>query len=294
MPADKDAAKRRRQARNRQERQNRQARTEGAKRAAARPSRTAEEVPTRSGRSGAKAGSGGKGTTAKTDLSKPATGRPSRTAEDTAAAPSGIMGKLFPPRPQPADGDGEARPVRPVRIPSEVVEVDAGPGPRGQIVRYTAQPGGLATVLAFLIALVSAATLLAFPVWPSPDLTGYGETVVRSQLEAEGARDGDIDDAVEELQRSSLEQLRGVEFGTPGIFLVVMIAALPVIICFFAVRSLLRPTRSRTLMWSAIAGGAAVVFNLGTGIYFVPGVIGLGFAAYQSAKVDKAAAAASA
>jgi hypothetical protein len=124
--------------------------------------------------------------------------------------------------------------------------------------------------------------LLALPVWPSPDLTGYGETVVRAQLEADGATEDDIDDAIEAVQTSSLEQLRGVEFGSPGIILVVLISGLPVIIGVFAVRSLLKPTRSRTLMWCAIAGVAII------------GVIALGFAAYQSAKADKAALAAAA
>lgn len=293
MPADKDAAKRRRQARNRQERENRQARTEGAKRASTRPSRTVEETPT-------------KGRT-KTSLAK--------TPARPAAAPGGFLGKLFPPRPEaPAKGaDGrpargavaptgddegaEARPARagrPARPPSVVVEVDDIDGPRGLLLRLTAQPGGRAIVLAMLVSVVFAVTLLAFPVLPSTDLAGYGETVVEARVEAEGGDDGAVDDALADFTRSPVESVRGLDYRPPQLYVAIGIALVPILIAAFAVRGLLRPTRSRTLFMTAIAGVLYFVANPGVGLYYVLGVIALGFGAYQSSKADKAALAASA
>jgi hypothetical protein len=279
VPADKDAAKRRRQARNRQERQNRQARTEGAKRSAARPSRTVEETPDRSAKGAKTAAKGGK-----TDLSKtPARPQP---------APGGLMGKLFPPRPQAEGTDGTARPARPLRPPSQIVEVEDVPGLRGLLMRLLAQPGGRATIAGALFAVVAAATVLALPTWPSPDLTGYGEMVVEQALDARGATEDEIDDAVSEVQTSSLEQLRGIGYPAPQVYFVVLISLMPALIGYMAVRALLRPTRSRALLWCSFGGVAVFLFNQVTGIYFLPAVICWGFAAVQSSRADKAALAA--
>ncbi|HEU5151337.1 MAG TPA: hypothetical protein VFU19_12615 [Iamia sp.] len=284
MPADKDAAKRRRQARNRQERQNRQARTEGAKRAATRPSRTVEETPTR-----AKAKSGGT-----TNLAK----EPARPA---ASSSGGLLGKLFPPRPTPGDGadGGDARPARaarPARPPSEVVEVPDVPGPRGLLLRLTAQPGGRAAVLALLVAVVSAATLFVAPVAPPAVLDELGAMVV---VHADG---GDA------LDPAALEEVKEDEFADEPVVaayrvglldLVPPVAAaiyalVPVLIAFMGVRSLTRFTRTRTLMICAVTGVLYVVMLGPIGIFFLLGAIALGFGAYQSAKADKAAAAAAA
>jgi hypothetical protein len=296
VPADKDAAKRRRQARNRQERDNRQARTEGAKRASSRPARTVEETPTKGG--------------SKTSLAK--------TPARSAPASGGILGKLFPPRPEaPAKGaDGrpargavvpakgakasegaEARPARggrAARPPSEVVEVEDIAGPRGLLLRLTAQPGGRAIVLALLVSVIFAVTLLAFPVLPSTDLAGYGETVVEARVEADGGDDGDVDDALAEFTRTPVESVRGLAYSPPQLYVAIGIALVPILIAGFAVRSLLRPTRSRTLFMCAIAGVLYFVANPGVGLYYLLGVLALGFGAYQSSKADKAALAASA
>jgi hypothetical protein len=305
VPADKDAAKRRRQARNRQERENRQARTEGAKRASARPARTVEETPTK-GR-------------AKTSLDK--------TPARSTPASGGILAKLFPPRPEapakgaegrpargavvPAKGtdgrpgraaaaptgEAEARPTRAgrsARPPSEVVDVGDVSGPRGLLIRLTAQPGGRAIVLAMLVSVVFAVTLLAFPVLPSTDLSGYGETVVRARVEAAGGDEGDVDDALADFTRNPVESVRGLEYRPPQLYVAIGIALVPILIAGFAVRGLLRPTRSRTLFMTAIAGVLYFVANPGVGLYYVLGVIALGFGAYQSSKADKAALAASA
>ncbi|QYG92041.1 hypothetical protein HC251_06045 [Iamia sp. SCSIO 61187] len=274
MPADKDAAKRRRQARNRQERQNRQARTEGAKRASTRPSRTATETPTKS--------------SGKTSLAKtPARSQP---------ASGGLLGKLFPPRPEASSGTATGgRPARTARPPSQVVEVDTDAGPRGTLARYTAQPGGRAAVLALIVGAVCAVTLLAFPVWPSTDLTAYGETVVRAQVEAgDDAGDDDVlDDAVRDFQTRPVENVPGLAYPTPQLYLALAMSLLPLVITVFAVRGLVRPTRSRTLMFSTVAGVLFVATNPVIGLFFFVGVVALGVAAYQSSKADKAAQAAS-
>lgn len=280
MPADKDAAKRRRQARNRQERQNRQARTEGAKRTAARPSRTAEETPTRATK--------GAGTT---DLSKRSPARP-------AAAPGGILGRLFPPRPEPVQGtDGRpARTARPPRPPSEVVEVDEVPGPRGILLRLTSQPGGRAAVLALLVALVSGLTLFVAPVAPPPVLDELGAMVV---VQADG---GDALDtaALDDVQEESFADDPVVAAYSVGLLdlvpplAAVVYALVPVLIAGMAVRALTRGTRTRTLMICAVTGVLYVVMLGPIGVFFFLGVLALGFAAYQSAKADKVALAASA
>lgn len=281
MPADKDAAKRRRQARNRQERENRQARTEGAKRAASRPSRTVEETPTRAKGAG------------KTSLAKD-------PAPSTAAAPTGLLGKLFPPRPQAASGDkaAGARPARAARPPSEVVEVDAAPGPRGLLLRLTAQPGGRAAVLALLVAVVSGVTLLVAPIAPPPVLVQYGAIVA---VQADGGDAGDtaaVDEVVDEYLDPQNDAVVA-EYRVPLLDLVAplqagLFIAVPILIAAMAVRSLTRPTRSRTLLICAITGAIYVFMLQGIGVYFLLGVFALGFAAYQSSKADKAALAASA
>jgi hypothetical protein len=279
VPADKDAAKRRRQARNRQERENRQARTEGAKRAAARPSRTVEETPSRSGSK----------TGAKTSLAKdPAPSSP---------APGGLLGKLFPPRPEPVTGTGTGgRPGRTPRPPSEVVEVDDVPGPRGLILRLTAQPGGRAAVLALLVAVVSGAALFVLPVAPPVVLGQFGAMVV---VQADGG-DALDPDAIEVAQEGFADgDPVAADYSVDILDLVgpgpaVVSALLPVVLGALAVRSLTKPTRSRTLMICAIAGVAYVVLSGPIGIFFLLGVLALGFAAYQSSKADRAALAASA
>lgn len=273
MPADKDAAKRRRQARNRQERENRQARTEGAKRAASRPSRTADETPSRTTK-----GAG------KTSLAK--------TPAEPAPAPTGVMGRLFPPRPQA--GGGEGRPGRPTRPPSEVIDVGDVPGVRGVILRATAQPGGRATVLALLASVVSAIALFVIPVAPPPVLEQYGAMVV---VQADGGEADDqaaIDDALEAFADEdpvAAPYSVGLLDLVPPVTAVVF-AVIPILIAGMAARSLTRPTRSRTLMISSIAGVAYVVLGGPIGIFFLLGVLALGFAAYQSSKADRAALAA--
>lgn len=274
MPADKDAAKRRRQARNRQERQNRQARTEGVRRAASRPSRTVEETPTRAKAKGAK-----------TDLTK-------KPVEPT-PAPTGLMGKLFPPRPQAGEG-GEGRPARPVRPPSPVVEVGDIPGVRGQLLRLTAQPGGRAAVLALLVAIVSGVALFVTPVGPPSVLERYGAMVV-VQADGDDPLDTEAVDAAQEDFNDADPVTAEYSVRLPDLVPVptaIIFAVIPVLLGAMAVRSLTRPTRSRTLMITSIAGVAYVVLSGPIGIFFLLGVLSLGFAAYQSAKVDRAALAA--
>lgn len=293
MPADKDAAKRRRQARNRQERAARQARTEGAKRAANRPARTATEAPPARAAKGGKGDKGG--TTAKGGKAGAAAagkdGRPSRTslAKDEAPARSGgLLGTLFPPRPQPEAG-ADGKPARSARPPSQVVEVE-GDGVRAMITRLTAQPGGRPVVLALFAAVVSALTLVLFPVLPSPDLDAYGKRVVEVRAEVQGE---DIDDAVSDFRVTPVERVRALEQKAPQAYIALLIGLVPVIITAVAARSLTRPTRSRTLMVSAIGAVMLVFFAGGVGFYFLLVALALGWGAYQSAKADKAALAAS-
>jgi hypothetical protein len=279
VPADKDAAKRRRQARNRQERNNRQARTEGAKRAASRPSRTAEETPDRSTK-----GAG------KTSLAK---------TPATPAAPGGFLGKLFPPRPEPVAKGADGRPARTAgrqpRPPSEVVEVEGASGPRGLLVTLTSQPGGRAAVLALLVAVVSGISLFVLPVAPPAVLARYGAMVVVQADGGDATETGAVDDAQDEFADADPVV---ADYSVTLLDLLPAPAALvyaliPVALTGVAVRSLTRPTRSRTLMICSIAGVAYVVLGGPIGVFFFLGVIALGFAAYQSSKADRAALAAS-
>jgi hypothetical protein len=280
VPADKDAAKRRRQARNRQERENRQARTEGAKRAAARPSRTATDVPTKGG--------------AKTSLDK--------TPARSAPAPGGFMSKLFPPRPE-ADSDGgpdrgagtATRPARQPRPPSEVIEVEGVSGPRGRLLTWSAQPGGRAVVMAMLALLAGAAALLAgAPVAPPPVLDQLGAVIVVQQDGGDPTSTAALDDVKEDFREDPVaapysEGLIDLVGPVPAVFYILV----PLLIGALALRALTRPTRSRSLMISSIAGVAFVILTGPVGIFSFLGVLALGFAAYQSAKADRAALAAS-
>lgn len=276
MPADKDAAKRRRQARNRQERENRQARTEGAKRAASRPSRTASEVPAKGG--------------AKTSLDK--------TPARTAPAPGGLMGKLFPPRPETGSDSGPRaadRPARAARPPSEVVVVDDATGPRGLLLRLTAQPGGRAAVLALLVTVVSGVALFVAPVAAPAVLDEVGAVIVVHQEGGDPTSTAALDEVKEDFSEDPVSAEYSVNLmELVGSGPALVYALIPILIVGMAVRSLTRPTRSRTLMISSIAGVAYVILTGAVGIFFFLGILALGYAAYQSAKADKAALAASA
>lgn len=275
MPADKDAAKRRRQARNRQERENRQARTEGAKRSASRPSRTAEETPAR-----------GRGKGATTSLAKD---------DAPAPAPGGLLGKLFPPRPDAASsgraGAGERPGRRPPPPPSVVVEVDEGAsGLPGILQRSLAQPGGKAVLLAVVVGLVCFVTLLVAPVWPTPVLTAVGEQA--TTISAEVGDWGTEQEAIDAYDEGDPVFVQGAMTDAVVVPIGVAFAFLPVAISAIAFSSLTKPSRSRTLLFCAM-GGVLYFFVSGPlGTYFLPGAAALGWGAWQSRKVDQRALAA--
>lgn len=264
---DKDAAKRRRQARNRQERINRQKRIEGARRSEA--ARQSDD-----------------------------TGRPSRTTSGKQgdAAPqaksTGLMGKLFPPRPAPAakGGGGKGGASRPARGPMESPVLDVGEvsGFRAQLGRRLIQPGGRATLLALTLAIVSAGMLLFAPIVPLEAFETYGEILIE---------DAPIDAAERAGQMAAFEAGEVIDAGTvritalqaPGI--IVVFALVPILIAIVAVASLTRPTRSRTLLMSALASALFFFVAQGLSTFFLPGVIALGWASYQSRKLDQPVAA---
>lgn len=278
--SDKDAAKRRRQARNRQERINRQKRTEGAR----------KPEPSRSSRSAGTAGRDG---------------RPSRAA-NPAPASGGFLGKLFPPRPAPAaKGEGEggesARPQR-VAQPREsvVYDVDTGgaTGLRLQVVRHMAQPGGRATTIALVLSVVVAVMLFTAPLalrpaFPATDVGtatelgegAFAEMVVRAVPGTEA-------ELTERLE--ALEDSDPVAFGTERFTEVLSpvviggFALVLILITATAFRSLTRTTRSRTLMISSFAL-VGVMFFSALGQVLLPLVAALAFASYQSRKADRMA-----
>lgn len=260
--ADKDAAKRRRQARNRQERMKRQSRVQGARRSeASRPARTTEGAATADAAGGA----------------------------PRQAASGGVLGRLFPPRPAPAKGPG-GRPARTPPAPSVPVDVGDVSGVRGAFVRATAQPGGRATVLALMVAVVSAVTLLVSPVAPDPVLEGFGRLVVESSTDDADERA----ELVEEFADADavLESVLLTDLVNPAV--AVLYALIPVAIAAVAVAALHKPTRSRTLLISALAAAMYVFLTGPIGIYFLVGALALGWAAFQSRKADTAAALAAA
>lgn len=275
--SDKDAAKRRRQARNRQERINRQKRIEGARRSESRPSRTAD-AGARPARGAAAAGRGG---------------RPSRTATE-APAPGGILGKLFPPRPAPAargDGDAKAPPARGARTPmprhSVVVDVDVADatGIRAELLRRSAQPGGRPALIGAVLAVVVTVLLFTAPLAAREAFEGYGRMVVRQVPQTEVSVDERLktfeedDPVVFGTERLTESAPLGLVLGVAGILLASTLAA---------AWSLTRPTRSRTLMLSTFAL-AIVSFFLGI-IPIVIVVAVLGFATFKSRQADRAAA----
>lgn len=272
--SDKDAAKRRRQARNRQERINRQKRTVGARRTepASRPSRrsTGAAGPAAAGKDG----------------------RPSRSAT-AAPAPGGLLGKLFPPRPaagssgsDTGSGGAAARPAR-VAQPRESVVVepeDVPAGARGEIARRMAQPGGRATFVAVVLALAVAVMVVVAPIAPRYAFEGYGRMVVEARPGTEAQQEDRLDAFIEG---------DAVALGTQRL---TEVWALPVVLGFalamllivgLAARSLTLPSRSRTLLITSFAA-VAVMFVLGQ--LLLPLVAALAFASYQSRKADRLAA----
>jgi len=265
VAADKDAAKRRRQARNRQERLAREARVEGAKRSTSRPARTTSGRV--SGSSGSDGGSG------------------DRQAASSAGS-GGLLGKLFPPRPD-TDAAADDRPPSLLRTPSVVVDVDGGPGVAGWLRRALAQPGGRPVLLALLAAVVSAIAVLVLPV--APRLVQE----VPARLAVEASTD---DDAVREERLEAFDDADGIvesarllEVVSPPIG--VVFALFPLLITGTAVASLTKVTRGRTLLYSTFIGALYVMFT-GMIAFFVVGAGLLAFAAYKSRKADVAALAA--
>ncbi len=289
MAAEKDAAKRRRQARNRQERVKRQTRVEAAGRTtSSRPARTSEAVAAKGKRSSGTRSGATKGSTA--------TG--SGTARQgaggsTPAAGGGLLGKLFPPRPAPSEAKGEGgRPSRAQPSQSVVVDVEEAEGLRGWMTTRMAQPGGRPAMLALFVAIASAVTLLALPVIPRFAFQYYGETIVTTSAERSGASQAEVTSMVDQFNDGDT-----IGAGTSRLADVAPIAyalvfsLIPIVICALAVSSLTKPTRSRTLLISALAAAMYVFFSQGIGTFFILGVLALGFGAYKSRKADQLAAA---
>ncbi len=284
MAAEKDAAKRRRQARNRQERSKRQTRVEGARRSeSGRPSRTPEAVPTRK-KKGSVAG-GAKAGAAATKAGS--TG----TKAAASPAPGGILGKLFPPRPDAPAGTG-GRPSRAQPTQSVVVDVDEAAGARGWLQVRMSQPGGRPALLALFVAIVSAVTLLAFPVLPRFAFEAYGELVVQDAAQVTDATPAETTQMVDTFNDGDSVSAGTSRLGdvAPLAFALVF-ALIPIAISGLAVASLTKATRSRTLLISALAAALYVFFSQGIGTFFILGVAALGFAAYKSRKADALAAA---
>lgn len=266
MPAEKDAAKRRRQARNRQERLNRQNRVEGAKKSPARPARTT------TGRAEAKPDPSAAGKAAKPDD----TARP--------AASGGFLDKLFPPR---SDADGKTgrsdRPPPLTRTPSVVVEME-GTGAAAQIRHRLAQPGGMPVVLAFIAALASAVALIALPIVPRP----VQEVPARMAVAASTSDKADRDARLETFDDAEpvTESARITDVVSPA--LAAGYALFPLLLTGMALISLTKVSRGRTLFFSAMLG-ALYVFMTGVFSFFLIGAALLGYAAYKTRKADVAA-----
>lgn len=270
MAADKDAAKRRRQARNRQEREKRQTRVEGARRSgSARPARTSDGV----------AATGRKGGSSTAKTSQPP------------ANPIGsgsLLGKLFPPRPAPTTAKGTGgRPARAQPTESVVYEVEEGAGARAWVMGRMSQPGGRAVLLALLVAIVSSITLLTTPVVRTSAFEYYGQEVVEASASSETER-ASLVEGFEEADPVGEGTARLLDVVPPLVALVY--AVIPLLICGFAAFSLTRATRSRTLLIMALAA-AMYLFFASFNSTFIVAVGALGFAAYQSRKADALAVA---
>ncbi len=286
MAADKDAAKRRRQARNRQERTKRQTRVEGAARSeSSRPARTADAVAsTTKGSTASKKTSARGGAAAAT---------PARSASGAGGASGGFLGKLFPPRSTADAGTGSGgRPSRAQPTQSVVVDVGVTEGIRGAMMTRLSQPGGRPTMLALFVAIVSAVTLLAFPVLPRFAFEYYGQSVASASAERSGATEAETTRLLDQYNDGDT-----ISAGTSRLIDVAPVAytlvfsLIPIAICALAAASLTKPTRSRTLLISALAAAMYVFFSQGIGTFFILGVAALGFGAYKSRKADALVAA---
>jgi hypothetical protein len=149
--------------------------------------------------------------------------------------------------------------------------------------------------MAMLALLAGAAALLAgAPVAPPPVLDQLGAVIVVQQDGGDPTSTAALDDVKEDFREDPVaapysEGLIDLVGPVPAVFYILV----PLLIGALALRALTRPTRSRSLMISSIAGVAFVILTGPVGIFSFLGVLALGFAAYQSAKADRAALAAS-
>lgn len=155
-------------------------------------------------------------------------------------------------------------------------------GLRGEVVRRSAQPGGRPALLALLVATVFVVVVAAFPVTPRIVLQGYGRVVVEASDARARVREGRLDRFDEATPRFASDLL----FRSYPPLVAAVLALVPLALAAVAVASLTKPTRSRTLLITAVGGFMYVFFTGAIGTYFLLGVIALGFAAYRSRKAD--------
>ncbi len=131
-------------------------------------------------------------------------------------------------------------------------------------------------------------TLLAFPVIPQFVLEGYGRTVVEASPVGEEALQGRIE-RFEDADPVT-QMVRALDTDNP--VAIVIFALVPVAISIIAASALTKPTRSRTLLISAMVAAVYTFLTGAIGVYFFLGVICLGWASFQSRKADAMVAAA--
>lgn len=266
---DKDAAKQRRQTRNRQVRQTRQTRTEAASRRRVEPE--PDPRPTRV-RPGAKLGRRPTSVGRRTPSRTPPVEPPGKSS----APPS--SGDAAPAR------TGRGRPDR--SQPTRATDDTGVGGWRGWLAESSAVPGGRAALLALVVAVVGGITLFLFPVFPSPVFDAHGRGVVAAAPGTEQQRSARLerfDGADATVETAYLADVAG-----PAV--AALFAVVPVLVAGSAVLSLRRPTRSRALLIAAFAMALFVLFGGAVGPFYIVAVGALGFGSYQSRKADSAAA----
>jgi len=172
---------------------------------------------------------------------------------------------------------------------SQVVDVGEVTGVRGEVTRRMAQPGGRAAMLALFVALVFIVAMALLPVAPRIVLEGYGRSVVDASDTRSQVREGRLDRFEDADPVFASDHL----FQAYPIPVAALVALVPLALAGLAVASLTKPTRSRTLLISAMGSAMYVFFTGAIGFYFFLGVFALGFAAYKSRKADTVAAPAS-
>ncbi|MBV9953316.1 MAG: hypothetical protein JO291_15285 [Acidimicrobiia bacterium] len=207
----------------------------------------------------------------KTESGRPSRSAPSRPAPARSSTSAPATTSRTTGGPAPKTRSGAAKPEAASTVPDAPTE----PGWRGFVAHVQRVPGGKAVMFSLIFAVVAAVTLLALKVVQQSAGVALAH-VVNPLTPGKTPEKGYEATAV--THGVTLTQAAGP--------LGILFAAVPVLICGFALDATRRPNRRRAFTIAAFGLGIYVVFFSFIGIFYFFSMAGLFFAAYQARKAD--------